>query len=152
MDFRGTSGVEVLLIGISILGWAWALRTLFAAREGILWTFKAALIGVFAFIAAQAILIAIGRTRNEAVVGSYIASAGAMVLTPKRTRYVRSDIRKRVIGRDLKGMPYDARKHHIDHIWPHSRGGSNTTDNLRVIGKKENLRKGANKPRLTDWL
>jgi 5-methylcytosine-specific restriction endonuclease McrA len=44
------------------------------------------------------------------------------------------------------------RKHHIDHIWPHSAGGSNTVDNLRVIPKKKNLRKGAKKPKLKDLL
>ena len=55
-----------------------------------------------------------------------------------------------VIERDLKGEKFDPEKHHIDHVWPFSKGGSHTTDNLRVIEKKRNLRKGAKRPRMRE--
>jgi 5-methylcytosine-specific restriction endonuclease McrA len=55
-----------------------------------------------------------------------------------------------VIERDLKGQKYDPKKHHIDHVWPYSRGGSSTEDNLRVLDKGENLKKGSKKPRIKD--
>jgi 5-methylcytosine-specific restriction endonuclease McrA len=55
-----------------------------------------------------------------------------------------------VIARDLKGEKYDSRKHHIDHVWPFSGGGSHTVDNLRVIERRKNLRKGAKRPRIRE--
>jgi len=69
----------------------------------------------------------------------------------KRTRRIPSHIRRAVIARDLKGEPFDPRKHHIDHIKAWSQGGGHTMDNLRVINKTENLRKGKKNPKLRDW-
>jgi HNH endonuclease len=68
----------------------------------------------------------------------------------KRSRYIPKATKRAVIARDLKGEKYDSKKHHIDHVWPHSRGGSHTSDNLRVIPKKKNLQKGAKRPGLRD--
>lgn len=146
------TSIELVMTGIGILSWALVCRVLWATREGILWTLKTAVLGAFVFIAAQLILLGMQRSRREAVIGSYLASALAMATRPKRSRYVRSRVRKGVLDRDLKGERYDSRKHHIDHIWPHSRGGSNSKDNLRVISKAENLKKAARKPSLRDWL
>jgi hypothetical protein len=36
--------------------------------------------------------------------------------------------------------------YHYDHRWPFSKGGSHNPSNVRVISKKENLRKGAKIP------
>jgi 5-methylcytosine-specific restriction endonuclease McrA len=68
----------------------------------------------------------------------------------KRSRYIPAATKRAVIARDLPDGSYDPRIHHIDHIWPHSRGGSNTRDNTRVIEKKRNLQKGAKRPRMRD--
>jgi hypothetical protein len=68
----------------------------------------------------------------------------------KRSRYIAKSTRRAVIQRDLKGEEFDTQKYHIDHVWPFSRGGSHTTDNLRVIEKKKNLRKGAKRPRMRE--
>ena len=68
----------------------------------------------------------------------------------KRSRRIPKATRRAVIERDLKGEEFDPEKHHIDHVWPFSRGGSHTTDNLRVIEKRRNLRKGARRPRLRE--
>jgi hypothetical protein len=65
---------------------------------------------------------------------------------PKRSRYISAKVRREIIARDLRGEAYDPQKHHIDHKWAFSRGGGHTTDNLRVIEKEKNLRKGAKKP------
>jgi 5-methylcytosine-specific restriction endonuclease McrA len=68
----------------------------------------------------------------------------------KRSRSIPMATRRAVIKRDLKGVKFDPEKHHVDHVWPFSRGGSHTTDNLRVIEKKKNLRKGAKRPRMRE--
>ena len=68
----------------------------------------------------------------------------------KRSRYVSRATKRAVIARDLKGEKYNPKKHHIDHVWPFARGGSHTADNLRVIEKQENLRKGAKRPKMGD--
>ena len=68
----------------------------------------------------------------------------------KRSRYIPKATKRAVIARDLKGEQYDSKTHHIDHVWPHSKGGSQTSDNLRVIPKKKNLQKGAKRPGLRD--
>ena len=68
----------------------------------------------------------------------------------KRSRSIPAKVRREVIARDLKGEEYDSSKHHIDHKWAFSRGGGHTRDNLRVIEKEKNLRKGAKKPGVWD--
>jgi len=68
----------------------------------------------------------------------------------RRSRYIRKSVKRAVISRDLKGEEYDSTKHHLDHVWPFSKGGSNTTDNLRVIEKEKNLKKGAKRPRMRE--
>jgi 5-methylcytosine-specific restriction endonuclease McrA len=68
----------------------------------------------------------------------------------KRSRYIPKSTRRTVVERDLKGEKFDPQKHHIDHVWPFARGGSHTTDNLRVIEKKKNLQKGVKRPRMRD--
>jgi 5-methylcytosine-specific restriction endonuclease McrA len=61
------------------------------------------------------------------------------------------NVKRTLIARDMRGTDYNSDAYHIDHILPHSRGGSNTMDNLRILSKSENLRKGARKPKLRDW-
>ena len=70
----------------------------------------------------------------------------------RRSRYIPADVRRRVIARDLKGRPFDSRIHHIDHIWPFYLGGSNTSDNLRVVERGHNLKKGRKRPRLKQMM
>jgi 5-methylcytosine-specific restriction endonuclease McrA len=73
-------------------------------------------------------------------------------LCPKRSRRIPKGTRRAVIERDVlsKGEKYNPKKVHIDHNVPFSKGGSHTLDNLRVIPKEENLRKGAKNPGFFD--
>ena len=82
--------------------------------------------------------------------GAVMGFLAIAFLRRKRSRHIPASVKRAVIARDLKGKKYDSRKHHIDHKWAFARGGSHTTDNLRVIGKKENLKKGARRPGLWD--
>ena len=87
---------------------------------------------------------------SEATVAAYIVAGLAVATARPRSRHISAKVRRKVIERDLKGQKYDPKKHHIDHVWPYSRGGSSTEDNLRVLDKGENLKKGSKKPRIKD--
>jgi 5-methylcytosine-specific restriction endonuclease McrA len=86
-----------------------------------------------------------------------IAIAGAVIVFVSkssigRSRYIPAGIKRAVIARDLKGEKFDSTKHHIDHIWPFVLGGGNTLDNLRVVERARNLKKGKKRPRLREML
>jgi hypothetical protein len=75
--------------------------------------------------------------------------------TPKRSRYVPARVKRAVIGRHLGGdrdAEYDSERYHLDHIVPLSKGGDTSIENLRVLPKEKNLKKGARMPRVTDYI
>ena len=137
----------ILIAGVAFsLYWLRALRL---AREGarrfVLDVFRAFLVYVLAFLG----LGVSGRFDHSQVQGlSMCAAFLAFIIwqSKKRSRHIRASTKRAVIERDLPDGGYDPQKHHIDHVWPHARGGSNTRDNLRVIEKKRNLQKGAKRP------
>ncbi len=128
-------------------------RELWAAREGIAHDLKNVVLAVvLGLVVYGAIPLAENPTvleQREAL--AFLAAAIALWLAPRRSRSIPSDVRPAVIRRDLRGRRFDPSRHHIDHIWPFSRGGSHTEDNLRVVNKRKNLRKGARKPKPWDW-
>jgi hypothetical protein len=81
-----------------------------------------------------------------------IAAGFVLVRPPERSRRIPSYVRMAVIARDLKGAPFDPTIHHIDHIVPFSKGGDNSVQNLRVVPKAYNLRRGARMPGFLDLL
>ena len=132
------------------------LRALRLAREGAKLFLRNLLRATILFAALMTILTAM-RSKTHLRLPQQQAIAGFVALIcfgawqrKKRSRYIPKKTRRAVIARDLKGEKFDRHKHHVDHVWPFSRGGSHTADNLRVIEKKKNLRKGARRPRLRD--
>lgn len=90
----------------------------------------------------------------ESVVGACsVALAVTLLLVrpEQRSRRIPAAVRRQVIERDLGREPYDGTRHHIDHIVPFSRGGDNSPENLRVVEKRQNLRRGAKMPTLRDF-
>ncbi len=66
---------------------------------------------------------------------------------PRRSRYIPRSERRKVIARfERSGRRYDSRRHHIDHIIPYAKGGSNRADNLRVLDGEKNLAKSDRSP------
>jgi uncharacterized membrane protein YfcA len=66
---------------------------------------------------------------------------------PRHSRYVSRRDRRKVIARfERSGERYDPKKHEIDHVVPHSRGGVSRADNLRVIARARNRSKSAKVP------
>jgi len=99
-------------------------------------------------------MLQFGRSIVEAILAGVCAAFVVKLFFPslKQSRRIPESIRRRVIERDLKGKPFDSRRHHIDHIVPVSKGGDHSMKNLRVLSKSENLRKGTKIPRLRDML
>ncbi len=140
-----------------LLAAEWALiafivtRTAWAAREGIAHFVRGLLLasglGALAYVAALG-----GGIQDQAGFVGTLAGAVAVWLAPRRRRRrVSAATKRRLIARDLRGERYDPSRRHIDHIHPFSRGGSDTEDNLRVVDKRKNIRKGASKPGFWDW-
>jgi len=82
-----------------------------------------------------------------------LGASWVLVKAPKRDRRIPKATRRQVIERDLtsKGLAWDPAKYHIDHVVPFSRGGDHSARNLKVIEKRQNLRKGDRMPRLRDF-
>lgn len=132
------------------------LRALRLAREGARLFLRNVAQAVIVFCAVMMVLTAARlQTRLRPSQEQVIAGVVALICFgswqgKKRSRYIPKAVRRAVIARDLKGEKFDPEKHHIDHVWPFSKGGSHTADNLRVVEKKKNLRKGAKRPRMRD--
>jgi hypothetical protein len=127
------------------------LRAFRLAREGVLSLIGSFAIGVLIFIVGAQVLVAAGVKRDDApLIAGLVGGAYFLKSRNRRSRYIPASVKRAVIARDLKGKRYNSAKHHIDHVWPYSRGGSNTIDNLRVIEKEKNLQKGARRPALRD--
>lgn len=147
--------VKLLAVADALI-WALALFLVFsiirAAREGIRWGLRLIIFAMLGVIAVHLCLVAAHRPDLDKL--SWLgAGLGPLVVRP-RSRYIPARVKRRVIGEYERktGKKYNSREVEIDHLWAFSRGGSHTTDNLRVISKAANRRKGAKKPRLKDWL
>jgi hypothetical protein len=144
----------ILVVGaVFCLYWLRALRL---AREGAKLFIRNLLHAMIVFCVLMTFFTAV-RVRSHLLPSQEQVIAGFVSLiffgkwrSKKRSRQIPKWTRRAVIERDLKGEKFDSAKHHIDHVWPFSRGGSHTTDNLRVIEKKRNLRKGAKRPRMRE--
>lgn len=153
-SFHVTAEWIIFIVGALVcLYWLRALRL---AREGARLFLRNLLKAIMVFCFSMAILTAMrARTHLLPSQEQLIAGFAALIFfgrwrSKKRSRYIRKSVKRAVVARDLKGEEYDPTKHHIDHVWPFSKGGSNTPDNLRVIAKEKNLKKGAKRPKLRE--
>jgi len=132
-----------MLIGVSV--GILLLMSLWARRDEVLYhlriVFAAALLG----LAAYSFCMSKPELQESAPFAALAAFGFVFLLRPKRKRKMRAKARRRAIAKwELKtGKKFNSRFHEIDHVVPFSRGGNETEDNLRVIDRKANRRKGA---------
>lgn len=142
-----------IIVFVLALGLAHLIRVAYSMRQGFAWVLQAFFVAFIVLLIAQAVAQAKGIQGQNAELISVAAASGAFALYPKRKRHIPARVRRDVISKHLKKTGrYDPKEEHIDHIVPFSRGGSHTEDNLRVIPKKKNLKKGKKMPSPTDWL
>jgi hypothetical protein len=152
----GSPNVDWALFAAGAFVCLYWLRALRLAREGArLWLrnlAKAILVFCVVLVTLTAVRL---QTHLQPLQEQIVAGFVALIFFGryqgrKRSRYIPKAVRRAVIDRDLKGEKFDPEKHQIDHVWPFSKGGSHTADNLRVIEKRRNLRKSSKRPRLKD--
>lgn len=87
--------------------------------------------------------------KNTALLVAIIVGlvAGNLLRPRRQSRYISRRARRIAIARfERRGERYDSKKHDIDHVVPHSRGGTSRADNLRVADRRLNRSKGAKSP------
>ena len=163
IGIRDRQWIIAIEIATYVAGWFFCLywaRALFLARDGV----RHFLSNVLVTAAALYLLFVGGWVLSRPIdnsMASHIMFAigvvfflfGVVYLRRRpapRKRAIPKRIRASVIARDLGGKPFDSSKHHIDHVWPFSKGGSHTAENLRVLDKKENLKKGARRSKFRE--
>jgi hypothetical protein len=156
LHITGAFNADWIIFVVGAVVCLYWLRALRLAREGARLVLRNFLKAVMVFCVLMMILTA-GRTKTHLQPSQEQVIAGLVALIflvrpqgKKRSRYIPKRTRRAVVARDLKGEKFDPQKHHIDHVWPFSKGGSHTIDNLRVLEKKRNLQKGAKRPRMRD--
>jgi hypothetical protein len=145
-----TTDWAILIIGSVIV--LYCIMAIRLSRDAVRQTIRLLIGG---FLLGLAYYVAHGKAVGNTPQGDgLLFGLLALVFVPrrKRSRYISADVKRAVIARDFAGREheYDSKRHHIDHKWPHSKGGGNTRDNLRVLTKEKNLKKGAKKPGVGD--
>jgi HNH endonuclease len=151
-DARTAVLVVLCLIGLPF-AYYW-INVARRKRQIVRYKFKRVVVSEVVCIASFVILMYLHYNQYEAIAFGFVAGIAAsflLVRQPRRNRRIPRYVREAVIARDLKGLPFDPSLHQLDHIVPFSKGGDHSVQNLRVVPKQENLRRGAKMPRLRDF-
>jgi HNH endonuclease len=157
-----TPGEQIVLIAFAaVIGFS-VIRTNIARRQWIAWHVMYFVRGFIpyclAWFALVLLMVFIG---FRGVWIQYFALAVCTPIfefaagqpSPQRHRKIPKHIREAVIEEHIKRTGgFDPKTEEIDHIVPFSKGGGHTKDNLWVVPKTANRRKGNNMPMLDDWL
>lgn len=146
-DFFTRTQAPAIVVVLAIAASFLIVRGLWASRQGLAhelrWMF---------FSAGAAGLVFLISAKSEL---RYAFALGAFVLVisnmPRRSRSIPGKVKRVILARDLKGDKRRLKDYEYDHTYPFSDGGGHTADNIRLIPKKANRKKGAKRPKLTDW-
>ena len=153
LHITGDSNVDWIIFFVGLLVCLYWLRAFRLAREGARLFLRNLAISVLVFICCKFLLTTMNVQNDSGAILSVFAALivfGRRKQLTRRTRHIPKSVKRAVIARDLRDEKYNPAKHHLDHVWPFSKGGSHTTDNLRVIEKKKNLAKGAKRPKMRE--
>lgn len=147
----GLRPVEVLLLLVvalaapTLIYW---IRIARGAREGLRWKLQCIARALIGYTVAVWLMLVTGQQVPIVLIVGVMAAVLAGNSVPRRSRGVPARIRRSVIAawEAETGKTFDSREYEIDHVVPFSRGGSHTEDNLRIISRRSNRRKGRRLP------
>ena len=143
----GVSPHEILIF-ICILAGFPVLLGIRRRRDGIRFWIRKIIMVEAAYLGFTFVLVKLGRTPLESMLGGLVAALLVNAFYRPRSRHVPASVKRRAKAEfELRtGKKFNPRIHEYDHDVPFSRGGSHTTDNLRVVERKRNRSKGAKAP------
>ncbi len=145
---------------IMVAGVFFALLLIYAVqvarrvREVLRYRIRRAAAGLALYLLSVLVVHGLGYSVWETALFSFFVglSPAVFMKSLRRSRPIPRHIRNAVIARDLKGQPFDPKVHHIHHLVPYAKGGDHSPENLRVVAKEVNLRKGARMPGFLDLM
>ena len=145
-----------LLIAVGFVVF-YVILPLWASRQGIAWAFWRCMAGFMSYAVAYGVANQVAVAKGQQGVSILVGLVAGYVvfqLFPPRSRHIPAAVKLKVVQEyeSQTGKRYNSRKMEIDHRQPFARGGSHTTDNLRLISKAANRRKGKKRPGIKDWL
>jgi hypothetical protein len=148
---RMQSGPDWIFFAIAAVSVLYVLKAIRLSRESLHPIFKRFAIG---FLIGLLYYVQWGKPTGDKPInnGIFFGVVTAAVFHQKRRRYYSRKLRDQVITRHFKDRKheYDTKKHHIDHKVAFAKGGSHTLDNLRIMDRTKNPKKGAKWPSLWD--
>jgi len=144
--FTGNAGLDWIVLIVAGIFVLYCLKAVRLSRDAVRQALRLFILG---FLAGIVYYLWRGQMGGDPLWGDGLFfGVFALIFTRKRSRHIPADAKRRVIERDFKGRTheYDPKRHHVHHKWAFARGGGHTPDNLRVIDKDKNLKKGKKRP------
>jgi hypothetical protein len=140
-----TSSNQQLLIFIGILAAVPVLLGIRRRREGIHYRLRKVIIVEGIYLGLAYLMLRNGQPPLECILAGLVAAFVVNSFIKPRSRYISASVKRKARAEfELKtGTKFNPRKHEYDHEVPFSRGGSHTTDNVRVVERNKNRSKGA---------
>ena len=149
MDLNASSDqLAILWILAAALAYLLGL-SIYRRREGLRHHLRRAVVRIVVYLGVTYYLATNGIQPLVAMCIGALAGFGLEGLViPKRSRHIRKAERaKSIQAFELKtGAKFNPEKHELDHEIAFARFGSSTADNLRVLERKANRRKGKKSP------
>jgi hypothetical protein len=155
MNHGSNQGVVLLiLIGVP-LAYYW-IQVARRKREVIRFKLRRVSVYIACILIGIAVIPSHGYTVQDAALFSmFVGTTAAFVLIrpPRTGRGIPKSVRRNVIARyEATGKKFDPKLHDMDHIVPFSKGGDHSEENLRVVDRSTNRRRGAEMPKFRDLI
>ena len=140
--------VKLVGLAIAVILAVLFYKSICRRREALLHSFVRLSVALIVYGFVSSIKLWSANLGLSRVIGFAAATLADSLIFAPRSRNIPESLRKEVIRRfeARTGQKYDASLHDIDHVVPHSKGGSTTVDNLRVIDRSANRSKKATTP------